>query len=137
MKFIKFLIVGIVFGIVLSKAEIISWYRIYEMFRFESFHMYGVIGSAIIIGIIGIKLITIFNVKNIEGNKVSIPDKDKGYIRYSVGGLIFGVGWALTGACPGPIFILLGHGLLSVGVLLVGATFGAFVYGVFKSKLPH
>lgn len=136
-KFIKFLLIGVLFGIVLSKAEIISWYRIYEMFRFESFHMYGVIGSAVILGVIGVQLIKKYNVKAINGEQILIADKDKGFTRYIIGGTIFGLGWALTGACPGPMFILLGQGLLSVGVLIVSATFGTFLYGILKNKLPH
>lgn len=137
MKFIKFLLIGVLFGIVLSKAEIISWYRIYEMFRFESFHMYGVIGSAVILGVIGVQLIKKYNVKALNGEQILIADKDKGFTRYIIGGTIFGLGWALTGACPGPMFILLGQGLLSVGVLIVSATFGTFLYGILKNKLPH
>lgn len=137
MKFIKFLLVGILFGIILSKSEVISWYRIYEMFRFESFHMYGVIGSAVVLGIISIQIIKKYQVKSIEGEAISIKPKDKGIVRYLIGGTLFGLGWAMTGACPGPMFILLGKGIWTFGIVILSATFGTFLYGVFKDKLPH
>ena len=137
MNFFKYILVGFVFGIVLTKAEAVSWYRIYEMFQFESFHMYGIIMTAIGTGLIGIQLIKRKQVKDIKGNPIVILDKEKGNARYWIGGILFGLGWAMVGACPGPIFILLGSGFLSVGLILIGAVFGTFLYGVLKDKLPH
>lgn len=137
MNLLKYLIVGFVFGIVLTKSEAVSWYRIYEMFQFESFHMYGIIMSAVITGLIGIQLIKKYNVKDVKGIPIVIQDKEKGTFRYWIGGLFFGLGWAMVGACPGPIFILLGSGFLSVGLILIGALLGTFLYGVFKDDLPH
>ena len=137
MKFLKYLLVGVLFGITLTKAEVISWYRIYEMFRFESFHMYGVIGSAVMIG----ALITFFikkaGMKDSSGDKIVINDKAKGFTRYIVGGTLFGFGWAMTGACPGPLFILLGNGIGVIGVVIISAMFGTYVYGLLQKKLPH
>jgi uncharacterized membrane protein YedE/YeeE len=137
MKFIKFLVVGIIFGIIMSKAEIVSWYRIYEMFRFESFHMYGVIGSAVVLGIIFVQLIKRFKLKNIQGEEIVFTPKNNSVARYLLGGAIFGLGWAMTGACPGPMFVLIGHGAWAIGVVLISATFGTFLYGLVKDKLPH
>lgn len=137
MKFIKFLAVGIIFGIIMSKSEVISWYRIYEMFRFESFHMYGIIGSAVVLGIIAVKIIKKFNVKSTEGKEIEFTPKNKSNARYIIGGTIFGLGWAMTGACPGPMFVLLGQGLWAIGVVILSATFGTFLYGLLRSKLPH
>ena len=137
MNFLKYILVGFVFGIVLTKAEAVSWYRIYEMFQFQSFHMYGIIGVAVATGLLGIQLIKVKKLKDIAGNPINIQDKEKGNIRYWIGGILFGLGWALVGACPGPIFILLGAGFLSVGLVLLGAVFGTFLYGLFKDKLPH
>lgn len=137
MKFIKFLLVGVVFGITLTKAEIISWYRIYEMFRFQSFHMYGVIGSAVVLGVITVWFIKKTTVKSVNGEVISIAAKEKGWIRYLLGGILFGLGWALTGACPGPIYILIGNGFSIFLVVLASAIFGTFVYGVLRDKLPH
>lgn len=137
MKLFKYLLVGFIFGIVLTKSEAVSWYRIYEMFHFQSFHMYGIIITAIITGVIGIQIIKRFNIKDIKGNSIEIQDKEKGSIRYWIGGTFFGLGWALVGSCPGPIFILLGAGFLSVIFIFIGAILGTFLYGVFKDKLPH
>lgn len=137
MKVIKYLLVGFVFGIVLTKSEAVSWYRIYEMFQFQSFHMYGIIMTAIGTGIIGIQIIKRRNVKDIKGLAIEIQDKEQGSARYWIGGLFFGLGWALVGACPGPIFILLGAGFWSVGIVLFGALLGTYLYGVLKDKLPH
>ena len=133
---IKYLIVGLLFGIVFIKAEIISWYRIQEMFRFQSFHMYGVIGSAVVVGIISVFLIKKFNIKTIYGEKIEFHDKkfNKGQI---IGGLIFGLGWAITGACPGPIFAQIGNGVTVMIVTLFFAIIGTWVYGYFRDKLPH
>ena len=137
MKFLKYILVGFIFGIVLTKSEAVSWYRIYEMFHFQSFHMYGIIGAAVVTGIIGIQIFKRLKVKDIKGNPIRIDDKEPGSVRYWVGGLFFGLGWALVGACPGPIFILLGAGILPVIFILIGAMLGTFIYGVLKDKLPH
>ncbi|WP_369048129.1 DUF6691 family protein [Tenacibaculum sp. UWU-22] len=136
MKNIKFLIIGILFGIVLSKSEVVSWYRIYEMFKFQSFHMYGIIGSAVLIGIVLTRLFKRGVIKNYLGEKIDITPKEKGNIRTIVGGIIFGLGWALVGACTGPIFVLLGQGAISAVVIIFGALLGAFVYGLASEKLP-
>jgi hypothetical protein len=136
MRYMKFLIAGILFGIILVKAEVVSWFRIQEMFRLQSFHMYGVIGSAVVVGLISIQLIKRFNVKTINGEKIEITGKEynKGQI---YGGLLFGVGWALTGACPGPMFALIGNGLLVFIVTLLSAIAGTWVYGLLRNRLPH
>ena len=137
MKFLKYLVVGIVFGITLTKAEIISWYRIYEMFRFQSFHMYGVIGSAVVLGIVLIQVIKRFKLKTIDGKPIVIQPKEKGVSRNLLGGIIFGFGWALTGACPGPLFILLGNGIAVIGVVILSAMLGTYAYGKLRNRLPH
>lgn len=137
MKYLKYILVGFIFGIVLTKAEAVSWYRIYEMFQFQSFHMYGIIMTAIGVGVIGVQIIKRKQLKDIDGNQIVIQDKEKGSARYWVGGLLFGLGWAMVGACPGPIFIMLGAGFMSVGLILIGALLGTFLYGVVKDKLPH
>ncbi len=132
----KYFFVGIFFGIILVKSEVISWFRIQEMFRLESFHMYGIIGSAIFTGIISILIIKKFNVKTIQGEKVKLYSKKfhKGQV---YGGLIFGLGWALTGACPGPLFALIGAGALVISITLLSAIGGTWVYGLLRDKLPH
>lgn len=137
MNYLKYILVGFFFGVVLTKSEAVSWYRIYEMFQFQSFHMYGIIMTAIATGLIGIQIIKRKKIKGIDGKPIVIQDKEKGNTRYWVGGILFGLGWAMVGACPGPIFILLGSGFLSVGLILIGAVFGTFLYGVIKDKLPH
>ena len=136
MKNIKYLVFGIVFGIVLTKAEVISWFRIQEMFRFQSFHMYGIIGSAVVVGAISILILKRFNVKTINGATINYPIKpfNKAAI---IGGILFGLGWALTGACPGPIFALIGNGYSVFLVTLFFALFGVWVYGLLQEKLPH
>jgi hypothetical protein len=137
MKFLKFILVGFIFGIVLTKSEAVSWYRIYEMFQFDSFQMYGIIMTAIITGVLGIQLMKRNKLKDLNGNLINIPDKEKATFRYWVGGLIFGLGWALVGSCPGPIFILIGAGYVSIIVVFVGALLGTFLYGLLEKKLPH
>jgi hypothetical protein len=137
MKVLKYLLVGFIFGIVLTKTEAVSWYRIYEMFKFQSFHMYGIIMVAILTGAIGIQIMKRNNIKDIKGLPIEIQDKEKGSTRYYVGGLFFGLGWALVGSCPGPIFILLGAGFWSISIVLFGALLGTYIYGVLKDKLPH
>ncbi|MFN3587983.1 MAG: DUF6691 family protein [Spirosomataceae bacterium] len=133
---IKYLIVGVLFGIVFVKAEIISWFRIQEMFRLQSFHMYGVIGSAVVVGMISVFLIKKFNIKTLNGETVVFHPKkfQKGQV---IGGLIFGLGWAITGACPGPIFAQIGSGYTVVAVTLLSAIAGTWVYGYFRDKLPN
>lgn len=132
----KYLVVGILFGIIFVKAEVISWFRIQEMFRLQSFHMYGIIGSAVAVGIISVFLIKKFNVKTIYGEKIDFHPKkfNKGQI---YGGLIFGFGWAITGACPGPLFAQIGTGATVIGITLLSAVAGTWVYGYFREKLPH
>lgn len=137
MNLIKYLVVGLLFGIVLTKTEAVSWYRIYEMFRFESFHMYGIIGTAIVTGMIGIQIIKRKKLKDSAGLPIEILDKEKGNSRYWIGGIVFGFGWALVGACPGPIYILIGAGFYNVVFVFLGAIFGTFLYGLVKDKLPH
>ena len=137
MKYLKYILVGFLFGVVLTKSEAVSWYRIYEMFMFQSFHMYGIIGVAIATGLIGIQIIKKLKLNDINGTPIAIVDKEKGTFRYWIGGLIFGLGWVLVGSCPGPIFILIGAGFMSVGVILIGALLGTFVYGLIKDYLPH
>lgn len=136
-KYIKFFAVGIFFGIVLVKSEAVSWYRIFEMFKFQNFHMYGIIGSAVITGVVLLLLTKQLHVKNIQGNPIRVPLKDRGYIRYILGGSIFGLGWALAGACPGPMYILLGTGVFSMVIVILAALAGTYVYGLLKDKLPH
>ena len=137
MKNLKFLLLGIFFGIVLAKAQVISWFRIYEMFRFESFHMYGIIGSAVILGAVIIQAIKRSHLKAIDGTPITIEPKPNTYKASIFGGILFGLGWALVGACPGPIYILIGAGFWSFIVVLIGALLGTFVYGILKEKLPH
>ncbi|MGH2553437.1 MAG: DUF6691 family protein [Chitinophagaceae bacterium] len=133
---LKFLLAGMLFGIFLVKSEVIAWFRIQEMFRLQSFHMYGIIGSAIVVGMISILLIKKFNIKSIEGEKIKLEPKkfNKGQI---FGGLIFGLGWAITGACPGPLFAQIGSGAMVIIVTLLSAIAGTWVYGKFRDKLPH
>ena len=133
---LKYLLVGTLFGIVFVKAEIISWFRIQEMFRLESFHMYGVIGSAVMVGLISVFLIKKFDVKTIYGEKIVFHPKEfnKGNI---YGGLLFGFGWAITGACPGPLFAQIGSGATVIIVTLLSAIAGTWTYGYFREKLPH
>ena len=133
---LKYLVVGILFGFVFIKAEVISWFRIQEMFRLQSFHMYGIIGSAILVAMISIFLIKKFKIKTIYGEEIIFHKKEfnKGQI---YGGLIFGFGWAITGACPGPLFAQIGTGATVIVVTLLSAIAGTWVYGYFREKLPH
>ncbi|MFO8029996.1 MAG: DUF6691 family protein [Cyclonatronaceae bacterium] len=138
MNYLKYLLVGVLFGFVLTKSEVISWFRIQEMFRFQDFHLYGVIGSAILVGMISIQVIKRFNLKDKEGNPISIPDKDPTQKkRYIIGGTLFGFGWALTGACPAPLFALVGSGITVFIVPILAALAGTYVYGAFRESLPH
>lgn len=133
---LKYLAAGLLFGVVFVKAEVISWFRIQEMFRFQSFHMYGIIGSAVVVGMLSVWLIKKFRIKTIYGEPVTIAPKkfNKGQI---YGGIIFGLGWALTGACPGPLFAQIGVGASVVAVTLLSAIAGTWVYGYLREKLPH
>jgi len=137
MKLIRYIIIGIIFGITLTKAEVTSWYRIYEMFRFQSFHMYGVIGTAVVLGVIITFLIKRTNMKTANGQPIHLPPKQFSITRYLVGGAIFGMGWAMTGACPGPLFILLGNGVGVILIVIAAALLGTYTYGLLRSKLPH
>lgn len=137
MKYLKYLLCGIFFGIIMVKGELISWYRIFEMFHFDAFHMYGVIGSAVILGASVIYLIKRSKAKTIDGEEIVIPDKERTYLRYIVGGSIFGLGWALIGACPGPLFVLVGYGCFSILIAIIGALLGTLIYGYLRDKLPH
>ena len=136
MQNLKYTLVGIMFGIIFVKAEIISWFRIQEMFHLQSFFMYGVIGTAVVVGMLSIYVIKRFNVKTFSGEKISFENKtfNKGQI---YGGLIFGIGWAITGACPGPLFAQIGSGFLVVFVTFLSAVAGTWMYGKFREKLPH
>jgi uncharacterized membrane protein YedE/YeeE len=136
MKNIKFFAVGLFFGIVLVRSQVISWFRIQEMFRFQSFHMYGIIGSAILTGTLSIRIIKWLKLKTIKGEAITIPEKTFHWGNV-YGGLIFGLGWAITGACPGPLFAQLGSGYGIIAVTLLSAVAGTWLYGLLKDKLPH
>ena len=137
MKFIKFLLLGIFFGIVMAKSEAISWFRIQEMFRFQAFHMYGIIGTAVTLGVIGVALIKKFKIRDFHGNPILFHPKEKSIVRYLVGGTIFGLGWALSGACPGPMVVNIGYGFFAMAIVFLFALIGTFLYGYIKEKLPH
>ncbi len=136
MKNIKYLLAGVVFGIILIKSQVVSWFRIQEMFRLQAFHMYGIIGSAIFVGMISILIIKRFKIKSISGEPIVIPQKQFSWGNI-IGGLIFGLGWAITGACPGPLYALFGSGIWVIGITLLSAIFGVWVYGLVQDKLPH
>ncbi len=137
MKALKFILIGILFGIILYKSEAASWYRIYEMFQFRSFHMYGIIGTALTTAIIIVQIIKRKQVKDNNGKTIAFHDKDRSITRYLVGGTIFGLGWSLTGACPGPLFVLIGSGYWTLGIVLLFALLGTWLYGILRNKLPH
>lgn len=137
MRNFAFLIVGIVFGIILTKSEAISWFRIHEMFRFESFHMYGIIGSAVIFGAIGLLIMKRGRIKTIDRKEINYQAIDFSLRRHLIAGTIFGLGWALVGSCPGPMYILIGNGYWVVLIILASAILGTFIYGVIYRKLPH
>jgi uncharacterized membrane protein YedE/YeeE len=137
MKTLKYLITGIAFGVIMFKSEAASWFRIFEMFQFNSFHMYGIIGSALATGVIGIQLIKRLKLKSFSGEEIIIPPKAKGWKNYLFGGVLFGLGWGLAGACPGPIFTLIGAGFLPLILVLAFAVLGTFVYGILRPRLPH
>ncbi len=137
MKNIRFLILGIFFAIVLSKTQAISWYRFYEMFTFQSFHMFGIIGGAVVISMVLMQLFKSGKIKDINGNKIVPKPKKKGFIRTLLGGTFFGLGWGISGACAAPIFVILGFELIPAIILLLGALLGAFIYGLLSEKLPN
>lgn len=137
MQYLKFLLTGVLFGMIMSKAEIISWYRIYEMFRFDAFHMYGIIGSAVVLGVIIVQTMKKRESKNMYGEAIRFNPKNKSIPRYLIGGTIFGLGWAMVGACPGPMFVLVGHGYWSILIVIFGALVGTLVYGMLRGRLPH
>lgn len=137
MKYLSYLSIGIFFGIVMYKSEAASWFRIYEMFKFDSFHMYGIIGSALVLGIIGVQIIKRKGIKAYNDEDMQLKPKNKSIPRYLIGGIIFGMGWALVGACPGPMFVLAGAGYYSIFIVIGGALLGTLVYGMLRDKLPH
>lgn len=138
MRFIPYLFAGMMFGFVMVKSEAASWYRIMEMFYFQSFHMFGIMGSAIATGLVGVFLLKRFGSKSaLDGSTIEIPSKEPGRWNYILGGLIFGLGWGIIGLCPGPIFALVGMGSIGALAALAGALHGTWLYGVLKSKLPH
>lgn len=137
MRYLSFLLLGIFFGIVMIKSEAASWFRIYEMFQFGSFHMYGIIGSAVVLGIIGISIIKNKGLKAIAHQKMQLNPKNKSIPRYLIGGIIFGLGWALAGACPGPMFVNLGAGFTTMLLVITGSLLGTFIYGLVRKHLPH
>ncbi len=137
MRTLLYLFIGILFGITMFKSEAASWFRIYEMFKFESFHMYGIIGSALIIGIIVVQAIKRFEIKSIYGETIHFQPKEKSVARYLLGGIIFGLGWALAGACPGPMFTLVGVGYIPILLVILFSILGTFLYGILRDRLPH
>ena len=137
MRQLYFLFIGILFGIIMLKSEAASWFRIYEMFQFKSFHMYGIIGSALFFGVIITQVIKRLKLKSAFGETIQIPIKEKSISRYILGGTLFGLGWGLAGACPGPMFTLIGAGFIPILVVIFFALLGTWVYGLFMNKLPH
>jgi len=137
MKTLVYLVIGVFFGIVMYKSEAASWFRIYEMFEFGAFHMYGIIGSALALGVIGVQVIKRRKLKALGGKDMALKPKAMSIPRYLIGGILFGLGWALAGACPGPMYVLAGSGYVSILVVIFGALLGTLVYGLFKTKLPH
>jgi len=137
MKTLVYLIIGTFFGIVMYKSEAASWFRIYEMFEFGSFHMYGIIGSALAIGVIGTQIIKRRNIKALGGQDMQLNPKAMSIPRYLFGGILFGLGWALAGVCPGPMYVLAGAGYGSILIVIFGALVGTFIYGLLRNKLPH
>jgi hypothetical protein len=137
MKYVVHLLIGICFGIVLLKAEVISWFRIQEMFRFDSFHMYGIIGSAVVVGALSVLLIKLFKIKTLSGKEVNLTPKPVMKTANFFGGVVFGLGWALTGACPAPIYALIGSGAYVFVLVILSAYAGTYVYAIVRKKLPH
>ncbi len=137
MKNAIFLLIGSFFGIVMFKSEAASWFRIYEMFQFKSFHMYGIMGSALASGLVIVWLIKRYRLEHAGGQPIEFTPKEQGFKRYLIGGTLFGLGWALTGACPGPMFTALGAGFLPMAIVIAGALAGTWSYGLLQHKLPH
>ena len=137
MKFFKFLLAGTIFGIIMAQSEAMSWYRIQEMFRFQSFHMYGIIGMAVVLGVIGVFLIKKFNLKDLSGQPIEFAAKEHKMLKSILGGTLFGLGCALSGACPGPIVVNVGYGVTSMLIVLFFAVLGTYAYGVLRDKLPN
>ncbi|WP_445383689.1 DUF6691 family protein [Robiginitalea sp. IMCC43444] len=137
MRSIIYLLIGIFFGITMFKSEAASWFRIYEMFKFDAFHMYGIIGTAVVLGVIFVQILKRFRLKSFYGEPIEFCPKARSVPRYAIGGVIFGLGWALAGACPGPMFTLVGAGYVPILIVIVAAVLGTFVYGLLRDKLPH
>ena len=137
MRTLSYLLFGTAFGIVMTKSEAVSWFRIQEMFRFESFHMYGIIGTAVVTGAVGVALAKRFGWRTVDGEAWQLKAKDFTVPRYLLGGTVFGLGWALTGACPGPMFTLLGQGIWAIGLVILASVGGTFAYGLLRERLPH
>lgn len=137
MKNLKYLVIGTWFGILLTKSEAVSWFRIQEMFRFQAFHMYGIIGLAVVVGMISLLVIKKFKIKSLDGENINPAQKPLQFKSNLIGGFLFGLGWALTGACPGPIYALIGNGLMVFVVVLTAALIGSIVYDLVKKDLPH
>lgn len=137
MKNLRILVVGIIFGIIMVKSEAVSWFRIQEMFRFQAFHMYGIICTAIAVGVVLLQVVTRFKLKDLDGHEIVVPQRPKMYKAAMFGGVIFGIGWAFTGACPGPLFVNLGAGYSVMIVPILAAVLGAFIHGLLKKRLPH
>ncbi|WBO85693.1 DUF6691 family protein [Hymenobacter yonginensis] len=136
MKNLKYLVLGVLFGIILTKSEVISWFRIQEMFRFQAFHMYGVIGSALFVGLVSIQLIKRYHLKTLTGEEIHLADKQYNHGVW-IGGILFGLGWAITGACPGPLFAQLGSGAGAAAVMILAALAGTWTYSALRERLPH
>ncbi len=136
---LTYLVLGVGLGIVFTKSELISWFRIQEMFRFDSFHMYGIIGAAVAVAALSVFIIKRFSLTTVRGDEIRIPPKELGRSgsRYWIGGTFFGFGWALLGACPGPIFALIGNGITVIIVALASAVVGTWFYGLLRARLPH
>lgn len=137
MKWFGLFVIGMFFGLIMALSEAVSWFRIQEMFQFKSFHMYGMIGSALAVGVLGNLIIKRYHIKDWGGNPIVFHDKERSLTRYLVGGVIFGMGWSLAGACPGPMIVLIGKGYYSIVIVLFGAIIGTTLYGYFRDKLPH
>ncbi len=137
MKHLKFILVGVLFGIVMTKSEAVSWFRIQEMFRFHSIHMYGIIGTAVILGVVMNLLLKKTKLKNWIGGDIKFAEKPETYKASLLGGTVFGLGWAMTGACPGPLYTLVGHGVGVIIPVIISALLGTYFYGRIKAYLPH
>ncbi len=137
MRHAAILLLGVVFGVTLYKGEVVSWFRIQEMFRFQSVHMYGVIGSAVLVGALGLRLFKMQGRENPCGEPAESENEGRWGVRHVAGGIAFGLGWGLIGACPGPMFILVGSGASVFLVAVAGALLGTFVYGLLRPRLPH